>query len=171
MERPPVNRPAYNHILFCTDYSEDAESAFDHAYDQAKKHNAKLHIMNVIASVNPCNICTDQTLSKEECQKESREKDERRRLEELGALKKVYMERCQDLKDCCFVVRVGSPDVEIIKYADENSVDMIIMGTAGRNEKKRLIYIKTAANVSKYANCQVITIGSPEEHQTSQPTE
>jgi len=166
-----VNRLTYNNILYCTDYSEDAESAFDHAYDQAKKHKAKLHIMNVIASVNPCKVCTDETRSKEECQKESQEKDERRRLEELGALKKVYREKCQELKDCCFIVRVGSPDVEIIQYADENYVDMIIMGTAGRNEKKRLIYIKTAANVSKYANCQVITIGSPEEHQSSQPKE
>ncbi len=166
-----MNRPTYNNILYCTDYSEDAESAFDHAYDQAKKHNAKLHIMNVIGSVNPCKVCMDETRSKEECQKESQEKDERRRLEELGALKKVYRDTCQELKDCCFIVRVGSPDVEIIQYADENKVDMIIMGTAGRNEKKRLIYIKTAANVSKYANCQVITIGSPEEHQSSHPKE
>jgi hypothetical protein len=42
------------------------------------------------------------------------------------------------------------------------------MGTAGRSEKKRLIYIKTAANVSKFANCQVITIGSPQESLCSQ---
>jgi nucleotide-binding universal stress UspA family protein len=154
----------YRNILYCTDYSEDAASAFEHAYDQAKKHNAKLHIINVIASVNPCNVCFDENLGKEKCRKESEKKDEQRRLEELGALKKVYREKCQELKECCFVVHVGSPDVEIINYADEENVDMIIMGTAGRSEKKRLIYIKTAANVSKFANCQVITIGSPQEN-------
>jgi hypothetical protein len=40
---------------------------------------------------------------------------------------------------------------------------MIILGTAGRPETKRRTYVRTAANVSKYANCQVITIGSPKQ--------
>lgn len=166
-----MSKRSYRNIIYCTDYSEDAKSAFEHAYDQARKHNAILHIMNVIASVNPCNMCYDERLGKEECCKESGKKDEERRLEELGALKKVYRELCRGLNNCCFVVRVGSPDVEIIKYADENNVDMIIMGTAGRSEKRRLIYIKTAANVSKFANCQVITIGSPQRDLTPQTEE
>ena len=66
--------------------------------------------------------------------------------------------------DHTFVVKVGSPDVEIIKYADENQADLIILGTAGRNEKQRLTNTKTAANVSKFANCQIITIGTPGEY-------
>jgi nucleotide-binding universal stress UspA family protein len=157
-----VSKRTYRNILYCTDYSDDAESAFEHAFDQARKHKAALHIMNVIPSVNPCDICFDENLGHHKCREESDRVDECRRLEELGALKKVYRERCQDLKEYFFIVRVGSPDVEIIKYADENAIDMIIMGTAGRSEKKRRVYIKTAANVSKFANCQVITIGSPQ---------
>ena len=153
--------PAFEDILYCSDYSEDADSAFDHAYDQAQKHNATLHIINVIASVNPCMICFDPMIGKEECQKKSMQEDEHRRIEELGGLKKVYGPKCQAIDKHCFVVRVGSPDVEIIQYAHDHCIDMIIMGTAGRSDKRRNIYIKTAANVSKFANCQVITIGSP----------
>ena len=149
----------YKYILLCTDYSKDAEMAFTHAFDQAMKYNAKLHIMNVIPSVNPCEIHLDTSVSKRESRALSIEADEQYRLEELGALKKVYSERCQELNDHEFVVKVGSPDLEIIDYSEKNHIDMIFLGTAGRNEKNRLIYIRTAANVSKFSNCQVITIG------------
>lgn len=156
-----VTKLKYQHILLCTDYSDDAESSFVHAFDQTKKYDATLHILNVIPAVNPCNVTIfDPPISRKKNIQESRRLDERNRLEALGALKKVYHGRCQDEIDHTFVVRVGSPDIEIIQYAEENDIDMIIMGTAGRQETKRLTYIRTAANVSKFANCQVITIGS-----------
>ncbi len=155
----------YKNILFCTDYSDDAESAFTHALDQAVKYQARLHFMNVIPSVNPCGLHLHESLSSEESAKKSEEEDERHRLEELGALKSVYEKRCQGEIDYSFIVKVGSPDFEIISYADENQIDLIILGTAGHKEDKRRTYTKTAANVSKFANCQVITIGSPNRSQ------
>ena len=159
----------YTNILLCTDYSKDAESAFTHALDQAVKYRAVLHIMNVIPSVNPCGIHLDESLSKEDSKKESDDQDERHRLQELGALRKVYYTRCKDIVEHLFVVKVGSPDVAIIRYADEQAIDLIILGTAGRHEQKRLTYTKTAANVSKFANSQIITIGSPNGNQDTGP--
>jgi nucleotide-binding universal stress UspA family protein len=159
-----VTQLKYQNILFCTDYSKDTEGAFIHAFDQAKKYEAKLHLMNVIPSVNPCAVqIFKESLSKTENRKESDKLDERHRLQELGALKKVYHKRCKNIIDHDFIIKVGSPDVEIITYSEENNIDMIILGTAGRHEAKRLTYVRTAANVSKYANCQVITIGSPKQ--------
>ena len=46
--------PKNVNILFCTDFSEHANTAFDHAMDQAKKYNAKLHLFHVIMPVDPC---------------------------------------------------------------------------------------------------------------------
>lgn len=151
----------YQNILLCTDYSKDAEVAFTHAFDQAIKHGAKLHIMNVIPLSNPCGIHLETLISKQESNALSLVTDEQYRLQELGALKKVYNKRCGELQSYKFIVRVGSPDIEIINYSEKNNVDMVFLGTAGRQEKNRMIYIRTAANVSKFSNCQVITIGSP----------
>ena len=151
----------YQNILLCTDYSKDAEASFVHAFDQTLKYGATLHILNVIPAVNPCrNQIFKPPVSKKEALIESDKMDEKNHLQALGGLKQVYVSRCQDVIDYKFVVKVGSPDVEIIKYADENEIDMIIMGTAGKQEADRLTYIRTAANVSKFANCQVINIGS-----------
>jgi len=159
-----VTQIKYQNIMLCTDYSKDAEVAFVHAFDQAKKYEAKLHILNVIPLINPCGVkIFKEALSKIQSEKESDKIDEDRRLQELGALRKVYHKRCENVIDHVFIVRAGSPDVEIIKYSEENNIDMIILGTAGRHETRRLTYVRTAANVSKYANCQVITIGSPKQ--------
>jgi len=152
----------YHNILLCTDYSQDADAAFIHAFDQAKKYDAALHILNVIPAVNPCNMkIFGDTLSRKITTNKSREIDERNRLQALGALKKTYLSRCKGHIDHTIEVRLGSPDIEIIKYSQECDIEMIILGTAGRGESERLVYIKTAANVSKYADCQVITIGQP----------
>jgi nucleotide-binding universal stress UspA family protein len=157
-----LNPLEYRNILLCTDYSQDADAAFIHAFDQVKKYGATLHILNVIPMVNPCrNKIFNIPLSRKQTLQRSHELDEQNRLEALGALKKTYLGRCRDEIDYTFDVRLGSPDIEIIRYSEENGIEMIIMGTAGRDEAKRLVYIKTAANVSKYANCQVITIGRP----------
>jgi nucleotide-binding universal stress UspA family protein len=37
----------YKNILFCTDFSEDANIAFLHALNLARKYAAKLHIIHV----------------------------------------------------------------------------------------------------------------------------
>ena len=37
----------YKNILFCTDFSEDANIAFLHALDMAKKYGARLHILHI----------------------------------------------------------------------------------------------------------------------------
>lgn len=159
-----VTQLKYKNILLCTDYSKDAEVAFVHAYDQAIKYKAKLHILNVISLVNPCKVqIFEKPLSKAENKIASDKIDEHNRIEELGALKRVYHQRCEDLNDHEFVVRTGSPDIEIIRYAEENDIDMIILGTAGLHDNKRRANVRTSENVSRYANCQVITIGSPKQ--------
>ncbi len=155
----------YQNILLCTDYSKDAEASFVHAFDQTVKYGATLHILNVIPAVNPCKAPIFKTpMSKKKAIIESEKLDEQNMLQALGGLKQVYEKRCRDIIDHEFVVKIGSPDVEIINYAEANSIDMIIMGTAGRHATRRLTYIRTAANVSKFANCQVITIGSSPMH-------
>ncbi len=159
-----ANQIKYKNILFCTDYSQDAEVAFIHAFDQTNKHNARLHILSVMIPVNPCGIqIFKKPLSQSQSKTESEKLDEYYRLQELGGLKKVYNKRCQKIKNYKFIVKVGSPDVEILRYSEQNNIDMIILGTAGRRESKRTTFIRTAANVSKYADCQVITIGSPKQ--------
>jgi nucleotide-binding universal stress UspA family protein len=77
------------------------------------------------------------------------------------ALKEAYENKLGDFDNYQFVVKSGSPDVEIIRYAKENAVDMIVMGVLGKAEQDRMAHGSTVANVSKYAHCHVIAIRNP----------
>ena len=50
MASPSVEK----NILFCTDFSEHAETAFTHAIDLAKQLNEKLHLFHVLLPLQPC---------------------------------------------------------------------------------------------------------------------
>lgn len=57
-------------------------------------------------------------------------------------------------------VRRGDPAVEIVKFADENRVDMIVMTTHGRTGLSRLLMGSVAEHVVRKASCPVLTLKS-----------
>lgn len=151
----------YKNILFCTDFSEDAHIAFLHALDLAKKHHAKLHILhvphssysysrNVVNEHVPEGSQGGEAFYSEEIERRARE-----------ALSKEYEARLEGFNDYVLVIRNGSPDVEIIRYAKKNNVEVIVMGALGKSELDRIEHGSTVANVSKYAHCHVVAIRNP----------
>lgn len=146
-------------ILFCTDFSEHAETAFTHAIDLAKQLKAKLHLFHVLLPLNPCgNSHRDESNSSPP--EETVDDSENNLIQQsIGACKLKYDDLLKSaLEDYEIIATVGSPDVEIINYANENNIDMIILGALGIPEKERVTRIRTAANVSKFAPCQVMVI-------------
>jgi universal stress protein A len=151
--------PKNNNILFCTDFSEHADTAFDHAVDQAKKYKAKLHLFHVIMPTDPCAASNSMKSSDAADRPGPAESENDLVQQAIGALKLKYSELLNDsVPGYEYVVRVGSPDVEVVRYAKQNAIDMIIMGALGIPEKDRATRIRTAANVSKFAPCQVVVI-------------
>jgi universal stress protein A len=151
----------YKNILFCTDFSEDADIAFLHALDLAKKYNAKLHILHVPhSSYSYYKHIVDEHIPEGAPGGEAfydKEVEERAGK----ALKDAYAKKLGDFKNYQFVIRCGSPDVEIIRYAKKNGIDVIVMGALGKSELDRIEHGSTVANVSKYAHCHVIAIRNP----------
>ena len=77
----------------------------------------------------------------------------------IGALKQKYTDVLRNnINDYEYIVKIGTPDIEIVQYARENKIDVIILGALGIPEKDRATRVRTAANVSKFAPCQVIVI-------------
>jgi nucleotide-binding universal stress UspA family protein len=127
--------------------------------DQAKKYNAKLHLFHVIMPTDPCGSSSNMKSSGAADTPGSAESENDLVQQAIGALKLKYSELLNDsIPGHEYVVRVGSPDVEVVRYAQQNDIDMIIMGALGIPEKDRATRIRTAANVSKFAPCQVVVI-------------
>ncbi|HEX6962998.1 MAG TPA: universal stress protein, partial [Lacipirellula sp.] len=55
-------------------------------------------------------------------------------------------------------VAQGRPSVEVVKYAGENGVDLIVMGTHGRSPIGRAFLGSVADNVIRQAECPVMVV-------------
>ncbi|MFC1821443.1 universal stress protein [Thermodesulfobacteriota bacterium] len=151
----------YKNILFCTDFSEDANIAFFHALDLAKKYQAKLHILHIPhSSYRYLRHVVNEHVSEES---ETGEAFFNEEIEEKAkeAVKKKYMEKLGDFKNFVVIIKNGAPDMEIIRYAKDNQIDVIVMGALGKSEADRIEHGSTVANVSKYAHCHVVAIRNP----------
>ncbi|MFZ0450156.1 MAG: universal stress protein [Desulfatiglandaceae bacterium] len=156
----------YKNILFCTDFSEDANIAFGHALDLAKKYGAKLHILHVPhSSYAYCRHIVDEHVPEDSEGGEAFYGEEvKKKAQEV--LEETYSDKLKGFENYVLAVKVGSPDVEIIRYAKKNDIDVIVMGALGKSELDRIEHGSTVANVSKYAHCHVIAIRNPEKQFT-----
>ena len=151
--------PENRNILICTDFSKHADTAFIHGMDLAKKYTAKLHIFHVIMPSDPCGNSNSVNSTAPGNTNELTASENNLVQQTIGALKQKYLERIQNnIKEFEFLVKIGTPDVEIVQYAREKNIDVIILGALGIPEKDRATRVRTAANVSKFAPCQVIVI-------------
>jgi nucleotide-binding universal stress UspA family protein len=151
----------YKNVLFATDLSQDASIAFLHALDLARKHGAKLHIFHVPhSSYAYGREVVDEHVPDGSAGGEAFFNTEVEKTAE-AELKREYEKRLGEVKDPLYVIRSGSPDLEIIRYAKKNNIDVIVMGAQGKAEQDRLVHGSTVANVSKYAHCHVIAIRNP----------
>ncbi len=150
---------SYINILYCTDFSEDADIAFTHALDLAQRHGAKLYLLHVIHS--PYQIrrdVIDEYVSKDTTGDITQEVLEKARED----LERRYVARMGDHKDYKLVAIEGVPFVEIIRFAKKNKIDVIVMGTKGKSDIDRHTFGSTVENVARRAHCHVVAIRNPE---------
>ena len=61
-----------------------------------------------------------------------------------------------------FELRAGAPAAEIVKYAKEADVDLIVMGTHGRGFVAHVVLGSVAEKVVRTAPCPVLTVRNPQ---------
>ena len=57
---------------------------------------------------------------------------------------------------------LGHPVMEILRYAKENAIDLIVMGTHGRGPLGHVVLGSVAERVVRKAPCPVLTVRTPE---------
>jgi len=148
----------YEKILYCTDFSEDANYAFLSALDMAEKYQARLFILHVLHS--PYKYMRSVVDEGSENQKESFISQD---LLEKVKLKveERYKPRLGDFKNYEIHVQGGVPFVEIVRFARANNVDFIVLGASGSSELDKTTFGSTAENVARRAHCTVMAIRYP----------
>ena len=143
----------FSNIVFGTDFSKAAESAFMFAYKLANEVGAKLHMFHAcdisLTSVGP-------VLGQEE-------------IEQLienahSKMKKRYAANMNGYDNYEIEVREGVPYIEILKYAREKMGDLIVMAHHTREiDPEEAVLGSTVEQVVLRSACPVASVNHPDK--------
>jgi universal stress protein A len=142
-------------ILFCSDFSENSQPAREYALAYAKAFAAELLIIHVINSSQLGYSSLGEGVPL----------DMRSTLDNIQesvdkALTTVAEQCKRQVSEVETYACVGSPAYEIVRFAEERSIGLIVTGTHGWTGFKHLIMGSTAENVVRMASCPVLTVRS-----------
>ena len=145
------NKIEFGKILFPTDFSESAENASNYAISMAEKFGSKVFAVHV---VEPFTYTSDLGIDMGN-QFQVMEATAKRFLEEAVT---SIREKNIDVEG---ILLTGEPFVEIIKFAKQEQVNLIIMATHGRSGIEHILLGSTAEKVVRKSPCPVLTIKRP----------
>jgi nucleotide-binding universal stress UspA family protein len=150
---------ALKRILVPHDFSETSEAAVRYGIALARTFGAKLHLLHVSDKAR-FEMATEFPLGLDGSLKDALRE---RLLKILGPPAQVELQPE-------FVVQAGAPAAEIVRYAGEQDIDLIVMGTHGRGVIAHAMLGSVAEKVVRTAPCPVLTVRT-HEHEFVRPDE
>lgn len=143
---------ALQRILLTTDFSSSARHAQQYAVRLAESFGATLHALHVVS---------------EEAFVPSPEVQHRWLEAEIERARKQLQVEVGGIqiggRPVVEVTLSGDPVHEIVKYAAEHEIDVIVLGTHGRTGMSHLLIGSVAEKVVRLATCPVLTV-HPTDH-------
>jgi nucleotide-binding universal stress UspA family protein len=136
-------------ILFPTDFSQNATAALSYAQWLAEQTNAELHLLHVLEDVGYV-IPSAKLIATWPI--------EAFRAAAAKSLETVVDAEWARKHPPIRVIREGSAFLEILRYAREMDIDLIVMSTHGRTGLSHLMMGSVAENVVRKSACPVLTV-------------
>jgi nucleotide-binding universal stress UspA family protein len=151
----------YDSILVPTDGSDPATEAADHAFDLAAEHGASVHLLYIVeadyqGTVEAYGEPGGMTAFNESI---------------LPALEAEGEEAAENLEaraaerdlETTTEVRSGRAREDIVRYAEEEGIDLIVMGTHGRSGVERLLLGSVTERVLRESGVPVLVVRASED--------
>lgn len=147
----------YDRILLATDGTVASENAEAHAIDLAKEHDAVLHALYVVDEDVYEAYSGDEYVDEAEGPEHGLEEHGREALDEIRAAAEVA-----DV-DVVDTIKHGDPAEVVVEYADEEDVDLIILGTKHRPAEYRALLGSTTDRVLRLTERPAIVVKTEAE--------
>lgn len=144
------------------DFSEFGAHALRYGCEMAIRFQAQLHLVHVVETYSPMIPGEGMLLvDRSEYVRELTAAAEKQlsKIPEAGWLDESRIVRS---------VRSGTPFVEIIRYAKEYAIELIVIGTHGRSGLAHVLMGSVAERVVRKAPCPVLTV-RPGQHEFVMP--
>lgn len=143
----------YEEVLVPTDGSKYAGVAFDHGIAVAQAFGARVHAVNV---VNVSDLAADPGAAPTDGVIEAFEQAGERATEGVAsAASDAGLEAVT-------AVRRGTPARALLDYAEEQDIDLLAMGTAGRTGPSRYLLGSTSERVIRHSDVPVLAVNARE---------
>lgn len=133
----------YDAILVPTDGSPGAAVAYDHAIHVAEQNGAVVHAVHVIDVTDLGHVS---------------ESDENPRNEGRELLEPILEAAERTALETVAEVLEGTPHERLVEYANEEGVDVIVMGTHGKSGLSRVLLGSTTEKVVRHSPVPVLTV-------------
>lgn len=144
----------YQHILLAADFSSQTDRIAQRARNLAQAYGSKLSVLHVVDNLPIADSAYGPVIPF----------DMELTDELLAAAKKRLQKLASELSvpEDNQWLEIGSPKLEIIRIADENEVDLIVVGSHGRHGLALLLG-STANSVLHHAKCDVLAVRLKDE--------
>jgi nucleotide-binding universal stress UspA family protein len=149
MNNPMETR--FKRILFCTDFSESADAAFDFALDSTlRRPGSTLYLLHVVHEVEA------QFWKSYIYEVDNVDNQARSAIEEK--FRQTYLSRAPKELSIKVDIRVGPDADKILEYAQEQQIDLIIIGRHGSSGIHNALFGSVAEKIVRKAHCPVMVI-------------
>lgn len=137
-------------ILIATDGSETANEAADFGIEMVGCSGAKIYAVYVIDTTPYRSVSLDKIWSKETLEE----------FERVGYEATSYVEKIGKAAGAEVESRVlrGHPAEKIISFAEDNNIDMIIVGSLGKGRYERAVIGSVSEKIIKHAKVPVLVV-------------
>jgi nucleotide-binding universal stress UspA family protein len=151
-------------VLYPTDFSEYSLAALPYAVNIAKQNGADLYCLHVVEMPQEEYLTREYMvpLNVPHVPKDKVLRTARARMQ------KFVKENLTETDKVTSRVLVGIPFVEIIRYARDQSIDLIVIGTHGHSALAAMLLGTVAEKVVRKAPCPVLTVRHP-QHKFEMP--
>jgi nucleotide-binding universal stress UspA family protein len=138
-------------ILFCTDFSESADAAFDFAVDAAvRRPGSTLHVLHVIHE-------PDAQFWKSYLYEVDRV-DEQAKKTIDAKIAAAYLSRVPPGVSVKVDVRIGPDAAAVLEFAQAMRADLIVLGRHGHGGVSKALFGSVAEKVVRKADCAVLVV-------------
>ena len=141
---------AYKKVLIAIDFSGSADQVIERALDIAKQNNAKVSLLHVVDHLPPLGFGEEPLIAPDWMIPERQLMDEAKNSLQNFANK-------YSLQDSEQQVTLGTPHVEVVRIAEDQNIDLIVVGSHGRHGV-RLLLGSTANGILHHAKCDVLAV-------------
>jgi nucleotide-binding universal stress UspA family protein len=146
-----MNETTYQRILFCTDLSENADFAFGFAVDAAlRRPGCELYVLHVVPE-SAAQFWKTYIYEVEGVDNKAKHDIDRHIAE-------AYLSKLPPDVQVKVEYRVGKDWEEILAFANEKKIDLIVMGRQGHSSLQKHLFGNVTEKITRKADCAVLVV-------------